>query len=58
MLGLGLALLAATWAHALLGFGGAAAEDLFASWIYDGLVFLSIGVLVLAPRQSGRAALP
>jgi two-component system cell cycle response regulator len=56
VLAVGAALLAATWAHALLGFGGTTADDLFARWIYDGII-LSAAVALLwraAARPAGR----
>jgi diguanylate cyclase (GGDEF)-like protein len=28
----------ATWAHALIGFGGTATDDLFARWVYDAVI--------------------
>ena len=37
-LAVGVALTAATWAHALSGFGGAATDELFARWIYDAII--------------------
>jgi hypothetical protein len=37
-LAVGVALTAATWAHALSGFGGAATDDLFARWVYDAII--------------------
>jgi two-component system, cell cycle response regulator len=34
----GAALTAATWVHALSGFGGATIDELFARWIYDAII--------------------
>jgi diguanylate cyclase (GGDEF)-like protein len=56
VLAVGAALVAATWAHALLGFGGTTADDLFARWIYDGVI-LSAAVTLLwraFARPAGR----
>jgi two-component system cell cycle response regulator len=56
VLAVGAALVAATWAHALLGFGGTTADDLFARWIYDGII-LSAAVTLLwraFARPAGR----
>jgi two-component system, cell cycle response regulator len=56
VLAVGAALVAATWAHALLGFGGTAADDLFARWIYDGIILAAAVTLLWRAfaRPAGR----
>jgi len=56
VLAVGAALVAATWAHALLGFGGATADELFARWIYDGVIFAAAFTLLWrgVARREGR----
>ena len=56
MLAVGAALVAATWAHALLGFGGTAADELFARWIYDAIILSAACVLLWRAwaRPAGR----
>jgi diguanylate cyclase (GGDEF)-like protein len=46
VLAVGAALTAATWAHALTGFGGTGADDLFARWVYDAIILSSAFVLL------------
>ena len=55
-LAVGVALVVATWAHALLGFGGATADELFARWIYDAVIFSATFTLLwrAAARPAGR----
>jgi hypothetical protein len=52
------ALLAAIWAHALTGFGGAGTADFFGRWMHDGVILAAaVGCLVSAiPRSSDRLA--
>ena len=56
MLAVGAALVGATWAHALLGFGGATADELFARWIYDAVIFAAAFTLLWrgVARPEGR----
>ena len=56
MLAVGAALVAATWAHALLGFGGTAADELFARWIYDAIILSAAFTLLWRAwtRPAGR----
>ncbi len=50
---IGAALLAAIWAHALLGLGGPESDEFFGTWVYDAIVFLAalalLGRAVLRP---------
>ncbi|MEA2135854.1 MAG: hypothetical protein QOC68_3763 [Solirubrobacteraceae bacterium] len=52
------ALVAAIWAHALTGFGGAGTADFFGRWMHDGVILAAaVGCLVSAiPRSSDRLA--
>jgi diguanylate cyclase len=56
VLAVGAALVAATWAHALLGFGGTAADELFARWIYDAIILSAACTLLWRAwtRPAGR----
>ena len=51
---IGAALLAAIWAHALLGVGGPESDEFFGTWVYDAIVFLAalalLGRAVLRPE--------
>ena len=53
---LALLLLAATWAHAVAGFGGLAVEDVFSRWVYDAVMFLAVVALAGGAAASRRAA--
>jgi len=55
-LAVGAALVVATWAHALLGFGGVTGDDLFARWIYDAIIFSAAFTLLWRAfaRPAGR----
>jgi two-component system cell cycle response regulator len=57
-LAVGAVLTAATWAHALIGFGGAAADDLFARWIYDAVILSAAFTLLwrAVARSEARLA--
>ena len=54
------ALLAAIWAHALLGFGGAGTVDFFGRWMHDAVILVAaVGCLagaIRAARTGSRGA--
>ena len=54
LLGIGAALLAALWAHALFRLGGSGADELFGTWVYDAIVFAAafaaLGRAVVRPE--------
>src|SRR3954471_2711789 len=54
---IGAMLLAGMSAHALFGLGGAGADDLFATWIYDGVVFIAAASLLLRAASPGPGRL-
>ncbi len=54
---LGIALLAGMWAHALFGVGGVAADDLFATWVCDGIVFTAAASLLWRAARVRRGRL-
>jgi diguanylate cyclase (GGDEF)-like protein len=57
-LAVGVALSAATWAHALSGFGGVATDDLFARWIYDAIILSAAFALLWIALTTPKARLP
>ena len=58
MLAVGTALVGATWAHALLGFGGTTADELFARWIYDAVIFAAAFTLLWRAFARPQGRLP
>ena len=57
-LAVGVALTAATWAHALSGFGGAATDDLFARWVYDAIIVSAAFTLLWLAVTRTEARVP
>ena len=57
-LAVGVALTAATWAHALSGFGGTATDDLFARWVYDAIIVSAAFTLLWLAVTRTEARVP